>query len=390
MTRGLVVKYLKIIALSLLGLWLVGILWEKVAPEMTLPIIWGTLAGFLILFGFGLLFYRLTRPKTEETEKSKDTPSETLKWVKEGAGHSLALITAGLIIFNLVSWAMIPWWWNVLFHTWYTLVFFNIAMGAILFLITLKQKGPDGKDTKDANPTASRLASLIGLLLVLGIGTVVFDKVAQEVDFFSSTQPIVLQPSFQPDLAAEIALPLIAECESGGKHFEDDGVTPLKNKEGSSAIGKYQILASAHEERAKSMGFDIKTPEGNEGYARVLYNESGTKHWEVDPRGKACWGPKLAGQTSGSGGKMAWILPIEAPVEKWSDYIPVTNMYYRVDRENPSANVEAEYITTEGTFIRVAPRDVPYRTPGLTRKFRFRSLDKEPAKIKVTLTPQAK
>lgn len=392
MTRDLVVKYLKIVA-SLLGLWLVRILWDKVsipkAPEMTLPIIWGTLAGVLILFGFGLLFYILTRPKTEETEKSKDTPSETLKWVKEGAGLSLILITVGLIIFNLVSWAMIPRWWNVLFHTWYTLVFFNIAMGTILFLITLKQKGPDGKDTKEANPTASRLASLIGLLLALGIGTIIFEKVTKEADLFSSTQPIVLQPSFQPDLPAEIALPIIAECESGGKHFEEDGVTPLKNKEGSSAIGKYQILTSTHEERAKSMGFDIKTPEGYEAYAKVLYSEpDGIKHWLADSRAKECIEKGLKGNFDSEYGKRVWKMVVEAPTEGWTTWYPAKYFDLSIEGEDRiKSSYKTEFVTTEGVVVTEAPRDLQKKIPGITEKYRFKSLENKPVKIIVTLTP---
>ena len=101
-------------------------------------------------------------------------------------------------------------------------------------------------------------------------------------------------------LPAEVALPIIAGCESGdgtpgsGRQFEADGVTPLRNREGSSAIGKYQIMASLHEERAKGLGYDIRTKEGNEAYARYLYAESDTLHWEADPRSKACWEPLLA------------------------------------------------------------------------------------------------
>ncbi|MDP3874986.1 MAG: hypothetical protein Q8Q22_00485, partial [bacterium] len=89
------------------------------------------------------------------------------------------------------------------------------------------------------------------------------------------------------------ALPIIAMCESGGRQFEADGITPLRNKERSSAIGKYQILTSFHEERAKGLGFDIRTEKGNEAYARYLYSESGTLHWEADHRSRTCWEPKL-------------------------------------------------------------------------------------------------
>ncbi len=94
-------------------------------------------------------------------------------------------------------------------------------------------------------------------------------------------------------LSAEIALPVIAQCESGGRQFEADGKTPLRNREGSSAIGKYQIMASLHEERAKRLGYDIRTEAGNEAFAYFLYAESGTQHWEADPRSRACWEPRL-------------------------------------------------------------------------------------------------
>jgi len=100
-------------------------------------------------------------------------------------------------------------------------------------------------------------------------------------------------------LPADVALPIIADCESGngkpgsGRQFEADGKTPIRNREGSSAIGKYQIMASLHEARARSLGYDIRTEEGNEGYARYLYAESDTLHWRADPRSRACWEPKL-------------------------------------------------------------------------------------------------
>lgn len=92
-------------------------------------------------------------------------------------------------------------------------------------------------------------------------------------------------------LPADVALPIIAQCESGGRQFDDRGYL-IKNPT-SSAIGKYQIMASLHEARARSLGYDIRTLEGNEGYARFLYAESGTQHWEADPRSRACWEPKL-------------------------------------------------------------------------------------------------
>jgi hypothetical protein len=84
----------------------------------------------------------------------------------------------------------------------------------------------------------------------------------------------------------------IIECESQFKHYEVDG-SVLKNKAGSSATGIAQILASVHpdpkiikrynlvnETDLKISDFNIKTLEGNLGYALMLYQVNGVKDWE--------------------------------------------------------------------------------------------------------------
>lgn len=99
---------------------------------------------------------------------------------------------------------------------------------------------------------------------------------------------------FEDNDAAEM-LPVI-NCESHFRQFEDDG-TPLKNREGSSAIGVAQILSSKHPDpkiverynRRYDMDmqvadFDLTTLEGNLGYALVLYKVRGTRDWECGKR----------------------------------------------------------------------------------------------------------
>lgn len=86
-------------------------------------------------------------------------------------------------------------------------------------------------------------------------------------------------------------VPIIA-CESEFKHFEDDG-SVLKNRQGSSATGIAQILASVHPDphviakynrrnhtNFKVEDFDITTLTGNVWYALVLYETRGTRDWE--------------------------------------------------------------------------------------------------------------
>ena len=86
-------------------------------------------------------------------------------------------------------------------------------------------------------------------------------------------------------------IPIIA-CESEFKQYNDDG-TVLKNKQGSSATGISQIMASVHPDpqvitkynrrnhtHFTVADFDINTISGNLWYALVLYKVRGTRDWE--------------------------------------------------------------------------------------------------------------
>lgn len=77
----------------------------------------------------------------------------------------------------------------------------------------------------------------------------------------------------------------IARCESGFKQYETDG-SALRNRQGSSAIGTFQIMRSYHEIPARNLGWDIHTLEGNMAYAMYLYKTEGTRPWDAS---KHCW-----------------------------------------------------------------------------------------------------
>lgn len=96
---------------------------------------------------------------------------------------------------------------------------------------------------------------------------------------------------FFTEYDAEEMIPIIA-CESEFKHFNDDG-SVLKNRQGSSATGISQILASVHPDpqvikkynrrnhtNYKVEDFDVTTLTGNVWYALVLYKTRGTRDWE--------------------------------------------------------------------------------------------------------------
>lgn len=70
----------------------------------------------------------------------------------------------------------------------------------------------------------------------------------------------------------------IARCESKFRQFTDAG-TVLRGGGSGGMIGIFQFYEVIHKSAALSLGFDIETVEGNIGYARHLYVQSGTMPW---------------------------------------------------------------------------------------------------------------
>jgi hypothetical protein len=83
-------------------------------------------------------------------------------------------------------------------------------------------------------------------------------------------------------------LPLLAEiakCESRFRQFNKDGSTfrgVVNNKD----VGVMQINEYYHLERAKKLGINLYTIEGNLEYGRLLYSEEGPTPWNSSA---PCW-----------------------------------------------------------------------------------------------------
>ncbi len=70
----------------------------------------------------------------------------------------------------------------------------------------------------------------------------------------------------------------IARCETGFRQYNPDGSALHDASE--TYVGVFQISEQIHTPKAASLGFDIRTIDGNLGYARYLYNSSGTEPWK--------------------------------------------------------------------------------------------------------------
>lgn len=79
----------------------------------------------------------------------------------------------------------------------------------------------------------------------------------------------------------------IAYCESGNRQFDKNG-NVIRGIINHHDIGKYQINEIIWGTKAKELGFDIYTEEGNEAMARWIFDNYGTTKWNWS---KSCWDP---------------------------------------------------------------------------------------------------
>jgi len=82
----------------------------------------------------------------------------------------------------------------------------------------------------------------------------------------------------------------IARCESSFIHTMSDG-SVLRGRVDNDDIGIMQINRRYHEENADRLKLDLNNIYDNMTYARILYNESGTRPWNSSA---PCWQKSLA------------------------------------------------------------------------------------------------
>lgn len=120
--------------------------------------------------------------------------------------------------------------------------------------------------------------------------SLLFPQIAYESEaVITASEPA--RPSYQAVVEHPTAPPMplilqkIAECESRGRQFNDDG-TVLRGVHNQDDIGKYQINEKIWGGKARMLGFDLYTEEGNEAMALELYRRYSTEPWIWS---KQCW-----------------------------------------------------------------------------------------------------
>lgn len=104
----------------------------------------------------------------------------------------------------------------------------------------------------------------------------------------------------------------IAKEESGFRQFEEDGVTPYRGKVNPHDVGVMQINEDHWLAKAKELGYDITTLEGNLEMALWIYRNHGAREWTTHEEAS-----RLASY-QGSNGNNGAMAP---PAPRWSERI---------------------------------------------------------------------
>jgi hypothetical protein len=145
--------------------------------------------------------------------------------------------------------------------------------------------GTRGRGRRRAWPTRGLVAlGLSGLLLSVGalVGTALPLREARP-----PVPQVVLQPHVivvQDDTLPPV-LQRIAQCESSGQQFTQDGKV-LRGKRHPQDTGLFQINAVVWAKQAETLGYDIRTRHGNESMARYIFENHGSGPWQSSAK---CW-----------------------------------------------------------------------------------------------------
>ena len=136
---------------------------------------------------------------------------------------------------------------------WYNLSMFKILkITYILFVLLLVVMSQTGKVQAAENVSTTTAET----------STSTLKTVEERVREYFSDVPVMID---------------IARCESNFRQFNDSG--SVLRGGGGDFIGIFQISERTHSDSAKVLGFDLETVEGNMGYSKYLYKQSGASPW---------------------------------------------------------------------------------------------------------------
>lgn len=135
--------------------------------------------------------------------------------------------------------------------------------------------------------TTNTAQNLIGQVDAETAGqSVVATTTATTTDMFDARTSEDIKTTVKTYFKDTPVLANIARCESTYQQYNADG-TVFRGKINSADVGVMQINEKYHAMRAKNLGIDLYTLEGNLEYGKRLYKEQGVAPWSAS---RPCWG----------------------------------------------------------------------------------------------------
>ena len=110
-------------------------------------------------------------------------------------------------------------------------------------------------------------------------------KEVKSADYAPITNPENVKKFVADYFASTPILATIAACESHDRQFNSDG-NVLRGEKNHYDIGVMQINELYHADKAKALGLNIYTIDGNVAFAKYLYDKYGVKPWISS---SPCW-----------------------------------------------------------------------------------------------------
>lgn len=243
-----------------------------------------------------------------------------IKWYKQKLwGHRMFLAIYVIIGSNLVIFFLTPEFWKFMWGD--QLFFWSLYIGLVIF-VGLK-------------PISEIAAYIFGAVLVIGLGSqMARNPYWKNTSWSWSSKPAArITPIVStPDM--DTTLRIIAECESGNRHFDESGGV-IRNTNGTEDpsdddIGRYQINLKHQADIIKRSGLDVYDETGNRRIAELVITEKGKDQWNPS---RGCWGPKLAALTNGERKfELTVQVPVKGESDEWSETVkvpPLTSFSFR-------------------------------------------------------------
>ena len=128
------------------------------------------------------------------------------------------------------------------------------------------------------------------LFLIAGVSFGAPTVLAEDFEHELASNPETMGAYVRQYFAHEPILADIAWCESRMRHLGPDGEI-FRGKVNKSDVGVMQINTYYHDEKAKELGLDLYSLNGNLAYAEYLFDKEGTAPWKSS---MPCWGKMVA------------------------------------------------------------------------------------------------